>query len=723
LSTRPGRALLLEAVPSLLFVALLIISFANPLFLRRNFAGRDLLAYNLPMEKSIHDAYARGRLPVWSPSVSGGRPLLPNPNGGALYPLRPLLSAVSFPVAMRIFPILHWAAAGIGTILLMRLTGASRSAAWISSCTYVFSGVVMSDVFFPHIQPGMALLPWILFVLRRPFLRAGNRTILLGLLFGLDMLAGDVFTTALAIGCGALWIVMEESPASRPSGLLRLSFGIALGVLLALPQIAATALWIPETNRAVFGMKLEEVLLYSVSPWRLLELVVPYPFGPAWTIDDTGMWAWPIFRGKLTGLFISLYAGALAVVALVETRKADAVGRRFAQALLGLSLALAVVPSLVPDSWRALPAPLPLRNPEKIAVVATLALAILAGIATDRLRAAPRVPRWTLAVAAGLAAAAVLVALLPQGSGRLLVRLVGSPPEAASRAALHTPRALAEAGLLWMATVVALALLRRPQAGARIAALALLTAVPFAANRRIARSFRQEEVFSPPAFVRFLEKQDPQGRFRTLGESMYRAPSRLEGAHASGDPGYLEFARNNWYQHSHVLWERGTVFNGDFDVGDLARLESLRRISTSAVRFLDSAEFFRSLSLRWGIRNRDDAPIAGYRRVGGDTLHEWDELDGALPEIRLARGWKEEIGSVAALQALPRLAPGEIVIETGRRRTGAGRPGRLRILEDRPEHLVIQVESPDPAWLFVLRGFWNYQEFCRPGARHDHSRI
>ncbi|HMF09016.1 MAG TPA: hypothetical protein VKJ00_07765, partial [Thermoanaerobaculia bacterium] len=81
----------------LCFGALLAVVYADPLFVRRNFAGRDLIPYNLPMERAIHDAYARGHFPVWLPYVSGGRPLLPNPNAGALYPLRILLSPIAFP--------------------------------------------------------------------------------------------------------------------------------------------------------------------------------------------------------------------------------------------------------------------------------------------------------------------------------------------------------------------------------------------------------------------------------------------------------------------------------------------------------------------------------------------------------------------------------------------------------------------------------------------------
>jgi hypothetical protein len=103
LTASPG---LRRALPGVLFALLVIGVYAGPLFFRRNFAGRDLLTYNLPVERAVHDAYARGRLPVWIPEISGGRPLLPNPNSGAFYPVRPLLSLVRFPAAARLYPVL-----------------------------------------------------------------------------------------------------------------------------------------------------------------------------------------------------------------------------------------------------------------------------------------------------------------------------------------------------------------------------------------------------------------------------------------------------------------------------------------------------------------------------------------------------------------------------------------------------------------------------------------
>ena len=61
-------------------------------------------------------------------------------------------------------------------------------------------------------------------------------------------------------------------------------------------------------------------------------------------------------------------------------------------------------------------------------------------------------------------------------------------------------------------------------------------------------------------------------------------------------------------------------------MGDLSRTESLRRVSGFATGFQDSAAFFGSLALRWGIRYKDQRAIAGYSRFGGDG----DDVEGSL---------------------------------------------------------------------------------------------
>ncbi len=714
----PPAGRLARLLPGVLFVALVVALYASPLFVRRNFSGRDLIAYNLPMEKSIHDAYARGRLPVWTPEISGGRPLMPNPNAGALYPVRALLSPLPFPLAARIQPVLHWAAAGLGVLALLLSIGRSRPAAWIGAVTYVFSGVVVSEAFFPHIQPGMALLPWILWAVARPAAAPWHRLLPVAALFALDFFAADIFTCAIAIGSAALWIAIESDRATRLRELATLVVGVALGALAAAPQIVATALWIPLTNRAVLGMKLSDAVYFSIHPLRLLELVIPYPFGPAWEMTHGTLWGWPLFRGRAMGIFDTLYCGAFAVIAVGASWKLRERGARFGRALLLVSLAFAVPPGLVPIGWAAgIPSPLPLRNPEKLAVAVVLAFAILAAFGFDAYcRSARRPPRWTLAVGALLALAAVFAAAAPGAAAGLAVRAIGgNPAVVGARAQSSLPLALAEAGLLWMASVVAIDLVGRPGRGALTAAVVLLTLVPIEANRRIARSFREEAVFGETAFARLVQKRDPAGEYRTLGEAFFLGTSPLSEAAADSTLLYSDSSRRAWTHNTPVLWGRGTVINEDFDVGDLSRTESLRRVSGFATGFQDSAAFFGSLALRWGIRYKDQRAIAGYTRFGGDGLQEWDEHARAYPDIRLLERWSEAPGAVAALQAVPRLGEGEVVVESGGASAGRARPGSVRVVEKTAERMALDLDAADAGWLFVLRAHWPYRRILLDG--------
>ena len=698
---------------SALFLLLVVAVYADPLFFRRNFAGRDLAVYNLPMEKAMHDAYARGRLPVWMPEVSGGRPLLPNPNAGAMYPVRPLLSVLPFPLAMRLFPVLHWIAAGIGTILVLRALNVSSAGAWIGAATYVFSGVGVAEVYFPNLHPGMALLPWIVWAVARPARRGAGKLVVLALLFGLDFLAGDVFTIAMAVASAVLWIVVEKERAERAREIGILAASLGLAALVAAPQIVATALWVPETNRAVAGMRLKESLFFSVHPLRLLELVVPFPYGANWQLDRSTVWGWPVFRYRAMGMFTSLFSGAFAVVALIASRKDRSRGLRFGRILFAIALFIAVIPSLVPVSWEKLPSPVPLRNPEKFSVALVFALAIVAGISFDLLRSGrAKLPRWPLAAAAVLAALAVAALLFPRGAGRTGVLVTGDG-RFEPIASAQIPRAMAEAALLWTVTAIALDRLRRPTPVSAAVAMVLLTAIPIVACRKIARAVEERVLFSPPRLARILQRLDPENAFRTLDETIYFPPIT--------EPRWPQDAfsdqdRLSWKRHTPATWGRGTVFNIDFDAGDFSRLESLRRLSVRAAGSSDSAPFFETFSLRWAVRYRGQPPLARFRPFGGDVVQEWDVDDRALPDVRLARRWIEVALPVDSAAALRNLREGELVVESGRKGSGASADGIVHVLRRDPEGLAIETVTSERTWLFVLRGFWAHRTVLLDGG-------
>ncbi|HKD19350.1 MAG TPA: hypothetical protein VKG23_15975, partial [Thermoanaerobaculia bacterium] len=633
-----------------------------------------------------HDAWSRGQLPVWNDDVSGGRPLMPNPNTGVLYPLRPLLSRVAFPTAMRLMPVIHWVLAGWGMLALLHALGGSRASGWVAAGTYAFSGVLVAEVFYLPLQAGAALQPWALWALVRPA-DPGKKALGLGLVYGLMLLAGDAIAVGLALLAAVLWILVELRGRERREPAATVAAALVLGALLAAPQLCATAGLVPETRRAVSGFSVGEALTFSFQPWRLAELVVPFVFGETWTLDPARNWGAMLAHG----FFPTIFCGAFAVLAFGAAKGSR--GARFCGALAAVSAALAAAGLLAPAGLRALPSPLPLRYPEKLVVGLTLALALVSGLGFDRIAASPhRAVRRAFAAAAILALLAAGAMLLPPGPARV-----------------QLPPALAEGGWIWAATSGTLWLLGRG-GSARAGAAAILAVLPLAATRRVALTDRDDAVLPPTAFARALQRRDPDGRYRAVDASRYRQPSPLEHRADGAVPEGTAYYRRSWHFHTPVLWNRGTVFNADLDAGDLSRVESLRRVSAFAAADPSGSALFASVSLRYAIRYRGQAPLPGFVRFGGDAVQDWDESVDALPDVRRLSGWREAPDAVAALRLLPALGPGEVVLETGRSGSGRSAPGSLTLLEKTPERLELTTDAPEGGWLFVLRGYWRFRD-------------
>jgi hypothetical protein len=689
--------------PEWLFAALVLLLFADPLFFRRNFAGRDLLMYHLPVEREIHEAYASGALPLWSAGISGGRPLLPNPNTGSLYPVRPLLALLSFPLAFRVYPVLHWILAGIGMIRLGRALGAGRGAAWMGAVTYVFSGVGMTEVFYTNLHPGVALLPWLLWAAVRPVRSSVGRILPAAILLALDFYAGDVFTIGCALAAWAFWTALETERGRRAALAGELAAATVLAVLLALPQIVATFLWTSWTRRAVSGILLREATAFSLRPWRLLELVVPYPFGPASSLDTADRWAGHAFRN----FFPTLFCGGLALLAFPWLRRGTRPGGRFVRAFALAAAAASVLPSLLPDSWSGWQSPVPLRYPEKLCIALVFALAVGVATGLDDL-VSRRSGRGLLLSTVLLSATAALAALAPRAVGATASRLTGygGAPIVAGR---QIAAALAEAGLLWTASWLALRLARSGAGPAAAAvAVAMWTLVPVVASRRIAHSFPQDDVLGATPFARFAAREDPAGRFRELDASPWR-PAETGLDFEQRHPAGLETYRRSWSLYAPLLWDRGTVLNVDPDVGDLSRAGSLRAASRMFLELPNAAALFASLSLRHAIRWTSAEPLPGFVRAGGNALQSWDESPSALPSVRIVSRWIGVASAPEALAALPRLQDGDVVIETGQRGSGRDAGSTLAVVSDRPGRVELTVNAKGPVWLFVLRGFWPYR--------------
>src|SRR5512142_1419265 len=236
--------------PALLWLGLVVLLFADLLFLPVMIFGRDVNSYFLPLESAVHRAWASGRLPLWFAEVSGGKPLLPNPNAGVFYPLRLLAAALPFAAGFKLYLVAHVFLAGWGAMRLARALGVSRGGELVAAATYALSGPFLSTVLFSNMLPGAALMPWAAFAGLRLADRPGaRRAAAAAALLALAILAGEPFTLLL---CAAFFFAFAAS--AEPDRRLRataLSAGAcAAAVAAAAIQLVPMFLYLPETFRA-----------------------------------------------------------------------------------------------------------------------------------------------------------------------------------------------------------------------------------------------------------------------------------------------------------------------------------------------------------------------------------------------------------------------------------------------------------------------------------------
>jgi hypothetical protein len=163
------------------------------------------------------------------------------------------------------------------------------------------------------------------------------------------------------------------------------------------------------------------------------------------------------------------------------------------------------------------------------------------------------------------------------------------------------------------------------------------------------------------------------------------------------------------------------VFNYDFDEGDLARVESLRKLSGLAAAFPDAASFFGAFSLRWCVRSPSQPALPGYRRFGGNPAQDWDEHERPFPDVRLATSWAEEESALAAASRIGTIPSGGLLIETGRRAEGRAAPGTVEILRRTPARLEVETDATQATWLFVLRAYWSHRRVTVDGREVEPS--
>jgi len=412
----------------------------------RRLVLRDVLYSHTQYKYFGAEELARGRIPAMNPTWSLGQPFRGNPNALPFYPGNLLYLVLPFQVAFHAHYALHWLLAFLGMRALARELGQSAEASLLAGLTWAGSGYLLTLLAFYNLLAVAAWAPWAL----RSLARGGRRgTLLGGLAAGLMLLGGEPMTAALLVPA---MVAVALSRHGVRRGAATLAGAGLVAVAIAAPQIVATLRVLPFTFRAAHGLEPAEAAWQSLHPARLLELVLPLPWG--WPSDYTRFGYWSKVVTPDVPFIYSIHVGVVALALALATLTR----RRLWAALAGAALLLAWAGGLHPELLVAVTGGV-FRYPQKLAVLFTLAAALLAGWGLDASLGNRRIAR-VLAVAGALAAVSGVGLWLVHGRFVEWLRVHLAEGGKAAPAATHAASwevSLVLAGLLLGAAAWALA--------------------------------------------------------------------------------------------------------------------------------------------------------------------------------------------------------------------------------------------------------------------------
>ncbi|QDT35758.1 YfhO family protein [Stratiformator vulcanicus] len=283
----------------LTLVALTAVVFRDLLFRGHLFALRDASAFYQPLTLLVIQTLQSGELPLWTPLIHAGMPLLAYPTSTVLYPPKLIFLLLPFQPAVAVYIIGHVLLAAYGMNYATRRFGGPPLGAALAGLSYAFGGYVLFQTTNWVFLCGAAWLPFGLVAVERVVRRGGRGDVVrLSLILTLFVLCGDAQTGYL-LGIAAAILLMirvlrvrgraggltravrkrRVSPAPRSRRwfvpqLLRLSTAALLAIGLSAAQLLPTLELVRRSERAedvvprsIWGVS--SFLLAAESPRRI----------------------------------------------------------------------------------------------------------------------------------------------------------------------------------------------------------------------------------------------------------------------------------------------------------------------------------------------------------------------------------------------------------------------------------------------------------------------
>ena len=379
--------------------------------------GNDLTRFELPLFlRTVRGTSETGRVPAWDPAGFGGRPLVGNPQAGLWYPPKWLAWWSGAPAALGWITVGHLLWGGLGTVLLARRLGANPYAVYVAGVGFCLSPYVVAHAYEGH-DPHLWSVSWFPWAFAAALEMARGRIgggLALAMVLAAASLTGhaqEAYYLSIAL---AGWGAFAARRGFAREGLARLirSVAVAAGVMLLAIGLLAIE-WLPARAVSDHALRTRHSSASSASRYaldwpNLAQLLSPEALGgPADYFGETNWWETLLsFGGGMS---------ALAIVGLLRSKRRTIVNGWAALVLGSMWFAAGKGFGFFDVLYRVVPGMDRFRAPGRALFLATLGVAMLAGLGVEAIARRPDgwrrwSRRWglgTLAVAAIVAAGAM----------------------------------------------------------------------------------------------------------------------------------------------------------------------------------------------------------------------------------------------------------------------------------------------------------------------------
>jgi hypothetical protein len=437
----------------------------------------DLYEQYLPVwTYAYRDAHL---LPWWNPYQLAGVPFIAAFGiGGLLYPASFLAAVVPVRLAMGYACAAHLALAGILALACGRAVGLSAPAAALTAAGFMLDSTFLAERAHPSYLFGLAWIPAVFLVSGRAVAAPGACTgCLLGLVVALQVLTYPQLVCFLAYAL--LLLLSVHLLIARPSLPYLRRLGIACVTAVATAMLLSAAQWLPtlelvaQAGRGPGGLPLEQILGSPPPDWRDSVLPIVFSAGPLALLVP---WAFADLRRPML-----LTLGTLLVTFAILVGFGTPFYRQVFYRLPGVGL---------------------FRIPSRILPIGTFAIALLAGIALDKVVRHEWRRAWARALVITAAAATVLLVWWR------------APPSVTLPLAVVATAGLA-ATLPWPRVRIA---------GAWVVVLLVIAERWAQPNYIPVPQANPDAFFTPPPFVQFLRERAGVDRIMVIKDWQNRFP-------------------------------------------------------------------------------------------------------------------------------------------------------------------------------------------------------